>query len=72
MIPLNVITTGLLTPALREQYGLRWGPREQTAYRLALQVVPRVITLTPALLRVWPRPGRSVVFTAGGRATTTS
>ena len=72
MIPLNVITTGLLTPALREQYGLRWGPREQTAYRLALQVVPRVIALTPALLRVWPRPGRSVVFTAGGRATTTS
>ena len=72
MIPLNVITTGLLTPALREQYGLRWGPREQRAYRLALSVVPRVIALTPAVLRVWPRPGRSIVFTAGGGATTTS
>ena len=72
MIPLNLITTGLLSPALREQYGLRWGPRQQRAYRLALRVVPRVIALTPPLLRVWPRPGRSIVFTAGGRATTTS
>jgi uncharacterized protein (DUF2236 family) len=72
MIPLNVVTTGLLTPALREQYGLGWGPRQQRAYRVALRVVPRVIALTPPLLRVWPRPGRSIVFTAGGRATTTS
>jgi uncharacterized protein (DUF2236 family) len=72
MIPLNLITTGLLTPALREQYGLRWGPRQQRAYGFALRVVPRVIALTPPLLRVWPRPGRSIVFTDGGRATTTS
>lgn len=72
MIPLNVVTTGLLMPALREQYGLAWGPRQQRAYRLAVAVVPRVIALTPLLLRVWPRPGRSIVFTAGGRATTTS
>ena len=72
MIPLNVVTTGLLTPALREQYGLPWGPGQQRAYRLALKVLPRVIALTPPLLRVWPRPGRSIVFTASGRATTTS
>ena len=72
MVPLNVITTGLLAPALREQYGLAWGPRRQRAYRLAQKVLPRVIALTPPLLRVWPRPGRSIVFTAGGRATTTS
>jgi uncharacterized protein (DUF2236 family) len=72
MIPLNVVTSGLLTPALREQYGLAWGPRQQRAYRLAVAVVPRMIALTPPLLRVWPRPGRSIVFTAGGRATTTS
>jgi uncharacterized protein (DUF2236 family) len=72
MIPLNVVTTGLLTPGLREQYGLAWGPRQQRAYRLAVAVVPRVIALTPPLLRVWPRPGRSIVFTAAGRATTTS
>jgi len=72
MLPLNIVTTGLLTPALREQYGLAWGPRQQRAYRLAIAVVPRVIALTPPLLRVWPLPGRSIVFTAGGRATTTS
>jgi uncharacterized protein (DUF2236 family) len=72
MIPLNVVTTGLLTPALREQYGLPWGPGQQRAYRLVRKMLPRVIALTPPLLRVWPRPGRSIVFTAGGRATTTS
>jgi uncharacterized protein (DUF2236 family) len=72
MTPLNVVTSGLLTPALREQYGLPWGPRQRRAYRFALRVLPRVIALTPPLLRVWPRPGRSIVFTAGGRATTTS
>ena len=72
MIPLNVVTTGLLTPALREQYGLPWGPGQQRTYRLALKVLPRVIALTPPLFRVWPRPGRSIVFTASGRATTTS
>jgi uncharacterized protein (DUF2236 family) len=72
MIPLNVVTTGLLAPALREQYGLAWGRRQQRAYRLAVAVVPRVIAVTPPLLRVWPRPGRSIVLSAGGRATTTS
>jgi uncharacterized protein (DUF2236 family) len=72
MLPMNVVTTGLLAPALREQYGLSWGPRQQRVYRLAVAVVPRVIALTPPLLRVWPRVGRSIVFTAGGRATTTS
>ncbi len=72
MLPMNVVTTGLLAPALREQYGLSWGPRQQRVYRLAVAVVPRVIALTPPLLRVWPRVGRSIVFTNGGRATTTS
>ena len=70
MLPLNAVTTGLLPPALREQYGLRWGNAEQLAYRLAVAVLPRIIALTPPLIRVWPRPGRSIVFTASGRATT--
>lgn len=72
MLPLNVITAGLLTPALREQYGLPWGRWQQRAYKLAVAVLPRVIALTPPLLRVWPLPGRSLVFTPSGRATTTS
>jgi uncharacterized protein (DUF2236 family) len=72
MLPLNVITTGLLTPALRAQYGLPWKRGQQRAYKLAVAVVPRLIALTPPLLRVWPLPGRSLVFTPNGRATTTS
>ena len=72
MLPLNVITTGLLSPALREQYGLRWGRVQQRVYRLAVAALPRVIAVTPPLLRVWPLPGRSLVFTPSGRATTTA
>lgn len=72
MLPLNVITTGLLAPALREQYGLSWGRGQQRAYRMAVAVLPRVIAVTPPVLRVWPLPGRSLVFTSSGRATTTS
>jgi uncharacterized protein (DUF2236 family) len=70
MLPLNVVTTGLLPAALREQYRLPWGRGQQRAYRLAVKVLPKVIAITPPLIRVWPRPGRSVVLTAGGRATT--
>jgi len=70
MFPLNAVTTGLLPATLREQYRLRWGPGERRAYRLAVAVLPKVIAITPSLLRVWPRPGRSVILTPGGRATT--
>jgi uncharacterized protein (DUF2236 family) len=70
MLPLNVVTTGLLPATLREQYRLPWRSREQRAYRLAVAVLPKLIAITPPLIRVWPRPGRSVVLTASGRATT--
>jgi uncharacterized protein (DUF2236 family) len=70
MVPLNVITTGLLPPDLRAQYGLPWGSRQQRAYKLAVTALPKVIAITPPLIRVWPRPGRSLVMTASGRATT--
>jgi uncharacterized protein (DUF2236 family) len=70
MLPLNVVTTGLLPPGLREQYRLPWGPGEQRIYRLAVAALPKLIAITPPLIRVWPRRGRSVVLTANGRATT--
>jgi len=70
MLPLNVVTTGLLPTVLRQQYRLPWGARQQRAYRLAVAVLPKLIALTPPVLRVWPLPGHSVVLTAGGRATT--
>jgi uncharacterized protein (DUF2236 family) len=72
MFPLNVVTTGLLPSSMRKQYRLAWGLRQQRLYRLAVAVLPRVIAITPPLIRMWPLPGRSVVLTAGGRATTTS
>jgi uncharacterized protein (DUF2236 family) len=67
MIPFEVVTAGLLPATLREQYGLAWGPRQQSAYRLAVKALPRVIALTPPLLRVWPLPGHNV--TLAGSAT---
>jgi len=70
MLPLNVVTTGLLPTVLRQQYHLPWGSGQQRAYRLAVAVLPKLIALTPPVLRVWPLPGHSVVLTAGGRATT--
>ena len=70
MVPLNVITTGLLPQALRVQYALPWGTRQQRAFKLAVIALPKLIAITPPLIRVWPRPGRTLVMTAGGRATT--
>ncbi|HEV2028182.1 MAG TPA: oxygenase MpaB family protein [Candidatus Dormibacteraeota bacterium] len=62
MIPFEVVTAGLLPPALRSQYGLAWGPRQQRAFKLAVSALPRVVALTPPVLRVWPLPGRNVTL----------
>jgi uncharacterized protein (DUF2236 family) len=60
MIPFEVVTAGLLPPVLRQQYALRWGRAQQRAFKLAVSAVPRLVALTPPVLRVWPRPGHSV------------
>ena len=60
MIPFEVVTAGLLPPALREQYGLRWGRRQEQFYRLLTKALPRLIAVTPPVLRVWPLPGHNV------------
>src|SRR5258708_5599656 len=52
MIPLNVITTGLLTPPLREQYGLPWGPSQRRVFRLSAPGGPPGIARSPP-----PAPG---------------
>jgi uncharacterized protein (DUF2236 family) len=64
MVPFEVVTTGLLPPALRESYGLTWGRGQQRAFKLAVAAVPRMVALTPPVLRVWPLPGRSVKLSA--------
>jgi len=68
MVPLEIITTGLLPPTLREQYGLAWGPPQQRVFRLMVRTLPRIISLTPPRIRVWPLPGRTLRLTPGGRA----
>ena len=60
MIPIAVITAGLLPPLLRDQYGLAWGSGQQRAYRIAVRALPRLVALTPPVFRVWPLPGRNV------------
>lgn len=60
MVPFEIITSGLLPPGLREQYGLPWGTAQRRAYRLAVAAVPRVVAMTPPVLRVWPLPGHNI------------
>jgi uncharacterized protein (DUF2236 family) len=67
LIPFEVITAGLLPAALRKQYGLPWGAAQRRVYRLAAGTLPKVVALTPPLLRVWPRPGRTVQLSAAER-----
>jgi uncharacterized protein (DUF2236 family) len=64
MVPFDVVTAGLLPAALREQFRLPWGRGQRRAYRFALKTLPRVVALTPPLLRVWPLPGHSVTYRA--------
>src|SRR5436853_523864 len=47
MIPFEIVTAGLLPPALREQYGLPWRAAQQRAFRVAAAAVPKVVRLTP-------------------------
>lgn len=62
MIPFDVITAGLMHPTLREQFRLPWGRVQQRAFRLALKTLPRVVAVTPPVLRVWPMPGHDVTL----------
>ena len=59
-IPFEIVTAGLLPPRGREQYGLAWGPGQERFYRLVVRALPRLIAVTPPILRVWPLPGHDV------------
>jgi uncharacterized protein (DUF2236 family) len=60
MIPFEIVTAGLLPEQLREQYGLPWGPAQRRLYRILTIAVPRMVAVTPPVLRVWPLPGHNV------------
>jgi len=64
MIPFEIVTAGLLPPALREQYGLAWGAAQRRLYRLMVLALPRMVAITPPVLRVWPLPGHNVKLSA--------
>ena len=60
MIPFEIVTAGLLPPALRDQYGLTWGRPQERVFRLLVLALPRLVAVTPPILRVWPLPGHNV------------
>ena len=63
-VPLEIVTAGLLPASLREQYGLSWGPGRRRLFALARKTLPRVVALTPPIVRVWPLPGHNVRLTS--------
>ena len=60
MIPFEIVTSGLLPATLRRQYELPWGRNHERFYRLVVKALPRLIAVTPPILRVWPLPGHDV------------
>jgi len=60
LIPFEAVTAGLLPPELRDQYGLTWSSRQERLYRLMVIAIPRLVAVTPPVLRVWPLPGHNV------------
>ncbi|HEY0832232.1 MAG TPA: oxygenase MpaB family protein [Candidatus Dormibacteraeota bacterium] len=62
MIPFEIVTAGLLPASLREQYGLAWGRGQERTFRLLVKALPRLISVTPPIIRVWPLPGHNVTL----------
>ena len=60
MVPFEAVTAGLLPAELRRQYGLAWSRRQERLFRLMVIAIPRLVAVTPPVLRVWPLPGRNV------------
>jgi len=52
--PLSVITTGLLPPALREGYGLKWGRPQRAAFAACRAGLPRLVAIAPGPVRLLP------------------
>ncbi|HEY8536320.1 MAG TPA: oxygenase MpaB family protein [Vicinamibacterales bacterium] len=64
----RVVTTGLLPPGLRRDYGLPWGPAEQRAFARHVRLLRAAHRLTPRPLRWWPEARRALAqgrFAAG-------
>lgn len=55
---LNLVTVGLLPPALRAAYGLEWGPARERLLGASTGAIRRLLPLLPSLLREFP-PART-------------
>jgi uncharacterized protein (DUF2236 family) len=55
--PLTVITAGLLPPALREGYRLKWGRAQRAAFAACRAGLPRLVAIAPEPVR-WLPPAR--------------
>jgi uncharacterized protein (DUF2236 family) len=51
---LGLLTVGLLPPALRTDYGLRWDPARAALLRASTGAVRRLLPLLPSLVREFP------------------
>jgi uncharacterized protein (DUF2236 family) len=63
-VPFELVTAGLLPGSLRDQFGLAWGKSHSQVYGLLVLAIPRLVAVTPPVLRVWPLPGHNVKLAA--------
>ena len=55
----SVVTLGLLPPAIRERYGLRWDRTRERGFAVARGLVRGVLPLLPDVLRAMPQARRA-------------
>lgn len=56
--PMQLITIGLLPPAIRQSYGFAWTPRDARALRRWTAAVRRLRRVMPPVIREWPSSRR--------------
>ncbi|HEX7088025.1 MAG TPA: oxygenase MpaB family protein [Vicinamibacterales bacterium] len=56
----RLVTTALLPPRLRREYGLPWGPAEHRAFARRVRLLRTARRLTPRLVRWWPEARRAL------------
>lgn len=63
----SLASVALLPPALRERYGLAWGPVRERAWRAERALVRAALPLLPEAVRVFPQARRAERRLARGR-----
>ena len=68
--PMQLITIGLLPPAVREAYGFQWTERDARALARWTRFITVVLRLVPAFVRQWPSSRRRPAARTLAAATT--